>query len=329
MKRFIKKILIFALVLLVMPLLFCIAVDPFNVMHPLNIRDNGVEPNKNYIKMTYILENPDKFDSFMFGSSRVGNFHTENIEGYNCYNMTYSSGLPSEHLNNIRTLVSNGIRPRMILIGVDYYSYAINPETHLTEGLRCPYEISRDDPFSFWKLYLDPAVVGKALVEVISGHTPENNYSKVFYNYGWNAAYDLHTEFTFADAKAYPTGYSDIESAVGCIREIRDICIEYGIDLIVFTNPVNKPSYEMALENDYFSFLRSLSAVTPFYNFSGLNDITCDESNYLDTDHYSAEVSDLVLDCILKNEVDDRLSKQGFGFYVDNNIDELISIIES
>ena len=73
-------------------LLFCLITDPYNVFHADAIRDNGVEANKNYIKMNYILKHPDKFDSYMFGNSHVSSIHVEKLEGVHCYNMTYSSG---------------------------------------------------------------------------------------------------------------------------------------------------------------------------------------------------------------------------------------------
>ena len=82
-----------------------IYIDPYNVFHINNVRDNGIEPNANIIKMNKILNEPDKYNAYLFGSSRVGAIHTENISDVNCYNMTYSEGLPQEHLDNIKTFI--------------------------------------------------------------------------------------------------------------------------------------------------------------------------------------------------------------------------------
>ena len=85
--------------------------DPYNVFHVDHIRDMGVEPNKNFIKMKYVLENKDKYDTFIFGSSRVGflYFDTSPYEHY--YNMSYSEGLPKEHLDNLKVLLAAGVQP--------------------------------------------------------------------------------------------------------------------------------------------------------------------------------------------------------------------------
>ena len=102
MKKFLLRILPFVIYAFILHVVFPVIVDPFNVFHADNIRTNGVELNKNYIKTRYILKHPDRFDSFLFGSSRVGAIHTDKIPGLRTYNMTYSAGLPSEHLANIR-----------------------------------------------------------------------------------------------------------------------------------------------------------------------------------------------------------------------------------
>ena len=39
----------------------------------------GQENNNNFIKSKYIIENPEKFDSFIFGSSRVEYIPVENL----------------------------------------------------------------------------------------------------------------------------------------------------------------------------------------------------------------------------------------------------------
>ena len=149
MKRFIKKTLFFILILALISVSVSISIDPFNVFHPLDIKDNGVEPNKNFIKMTYILDNPDKFDTFIFGSSRVGNIHANNLWGEKAYNMTYSEGLPVETLNNVKTLIDNDVHVKAIYLGVDNLSYTIDPLSHNSSS-NASYELSKTNPIKFY-----------------------------------------------------------------------------------------------------------------------------------------------------------------------------------
>lgn len=156
MKKFLLKVSIFAAFAFFVQVITPVYVDPFNVFHWEHIRDNGIEPNKNYVKMKYILANPEKFDSFLFGSSRVAAIHTENITGEKCYNMTISTGLPGWHLLNIKTLFRNGIIPKKIYIGVDTVSYTGDYELQSNEPMRCPYEYLDDDIMRFARLYFAP-----------------------------------------------------------------------------------------------------------------------------------------------------------------------------
>ena len=88
MKRFLIKLLPFVLWIFLLMVVVPVAIDPYNVFHVENIRDNGIEPNKNFLKTEYVIRHPDRFDAFLFGSSRVSSIHSDRIEGYRCYNMT-------------------------------------------------------------------------------------------------------------------------------------------------------------------------------------------------------------------------------------------------
>ena len=52
MKKFLEKLLLFLFLLALAVIPVNVYVDPYNVFHADAIRDNGVEPNKNYIKTT-------------------------------------------------------------------------------------------------------------------------------------------------------------------------------------------------------------------------------------------------------------------------------------
>lgn len=328
MKRFVFKITIYILSLLILDVVLCAVVDPYNVMHTSRIRDNGVVPNKNYIKMTYILRNPDKFDSFIFGSSRVGNIHVEKIQNEKCYNMNYSMGTPEENLNNIKTLIASDIVPRKIYLGVDSLSYMEDPANHLTAPDRIPYEYIKDNPLSFYTAYFDPEMVYKAIISVIKGHVPTEDYVDIFYNFGWNIDYNHKTDYDFSNAEPSVFPGMRMDEALGDIDEIVKLCDENNIELVVFTNPMYYVTYKASLDRDYLLFLERLAYITPYYNFSGYNKINNDSSNYIETSHYTAEVSDLLINVMCNGVKYDNLYDEGFGMYVDsNNIDKFLEIL--
>ena len=328
MKKFIQKILFFGSFCAIVMTSISVAIDPYNVFHIDNIRDNGVEPNTNYIKMKYILDNPTKYDAFLFGSSRVGSIHTENIEDVNCYNMTYSEGLPQEHLENLKTLIDNGIIPKRIYLGVDSLSYTMDPTAHYSEHSRISYEYARKNPLEFLALYIDPSMVLKSL-EITNAHTPTPGYSERFYNYGWWCEYGMESSITKENALMIVGDYNYIDETIETIHEFVSTCSENNIECIVFTNPMHYITH-FASRPNYSEFLQKLSTITDFYNFSGLNDITLSHDNYVDASHYNAETGDLMLEFIAGKVPNETLLEQGFGVYVtENNIQELLSIINS
>lgn len=325
MKQFIGKILFFFGYCVVLLIIIPMLIDPYNIFHADNLRDNGIEPNKNYIKMKYILSYPDRYNCYLFGSSRVGSIHVEKMpSNEHCYNMTYSEGLPKEHLDNICTLLDNGIIPSKIYLGVDSLSYTLNAESHKIQPLQCPYEYAEDNLVGFLELYFNPYIAICSLPTSYR-HEKEIGYTERFYQYGWWCNYGRKTEVDWSKTKAsIGKGYY-MEETIEDIKEIVQICKKEGIELTVFTNPMYISTYEASLDCDYLEFLLKLSDVTEFYNFSGINDVTINQDNYIDTSHYKAEIGDMMLECMCNNKVYDTLYDQGFGMYITHkNIDELI-----
>lgn len=329
MKRFIKKLLLFIIPICILSLSFSYIVDPFNIFHALNIKDNGVEPNKNYIKMAYILNNPDKFDTFVFGSSRVGNIHVNNIWEAKAYNMTYSEALPSEILANVKTLIKNNIIPKKIYVGVDNLSYTIDPKTHLSAS-NAPYELSISNPIKFYSYYLDPAVSFSSLTSIIYKHKTDDSYAYRFYEFGWNSDYGSTSAYDFNNAYPSVGNSYRLNETLEEIKELVKLCEDNNIKLTIFTNPLYYVTYDAALKQNYLDFLKGLAKITEFCNFSGYNQITTSSSNWIDNSHYNAEVSDMVLECMCFHAYYEGLYEEGFGYFVNkDNVDEFIKMLEN
>lgn len=331
MKRFIKKIIVLFLSVTVFVITFCVYIDPYNVFHVFEIKDNGVEPNKNYIKTKYIIDNPNKFDAFVFGSSRVGYIHMEGITEFHAYNMTYSEATPKEIYDTLRIFVDNGVIPKKIFVGVDSLSYTIDPILHESQGLSAPYTMSKDDPLDFWKLYLDPAVCLEAYTNIIHKHNEDIYAATRFYDYGFNGDYgEYESLYDFSNEEASIGEDILIEETLDDIRNIVSLCEDNSIKCTFFTNPMRPITYEESINRGYYDFLRGLAKITEFCNFSGYNDITIDNHNWVDNSHYNAYVSDKVRECFAFHAYYEGLYEQGFGQWVNNdNIEEFIQLLKN
>lgn len=330
MKKFLLKVSVFVVYILLWHIVFPFLVDPFNVFHVDNIRDNGVQPNQNYIKMKYILDNPSIYNGFLFGSSRVGALHTDKIPREKVYNMAYPDGLPSEHFLSISTLLKNNIRPSIVYIGIDSISYTHEIEEHIDDHLRCPYEILKEDKIHFCSLYLNPHVTLKSLLFI------RNSFFVAlegFYNYGWTIRYG-NSPFDWEHSNISPVigkKFDDtaLMNSLNDISKIVDLCRKQEIKLVMFTNPMYYVTYLDSIGKRYFDFLEGVANITDFYNFSSLNDITINKEYYREPSHYKAEVGDIIIDIMCNGKTYPELQAQGFGVKINrDNVKEFINMLK-
>ncbi|MCR5410335.1 MAG: hypothetical protein K6E90_05060 [Lachnospiraceae bacterium] len=307
--------------------------DPFNVFHVSAPRNNGVEPNKNYLKMNNVLTHPGKYDSFLFGSSRVGFIDVQKLDDGVYYDMMYSEGTPAEHYENLVDMIDRGIVPKNVLIGLDDISYFVDPSDHVNQLYRIPFPWrgTLSDKTDFYLRYFDLITLSQSL-SVLKEHMNNDNdpgYQTRLLETGTENL-DIPPVYDDEGAKAWWSDYYyPREESFEDIRKIVELCDEYDINLRFFTNPVHALTYAKDIDNGYLVFLKRLAEVTPYWNFSGFNGVTLDYSLYYETSHYCPAVGDMMIDAIYHGETDDKLLSQGFGMYVtEDNVDELIDILE-
>ena len=267
------------------------------------------EPNQNFIKMKYLLSKETNYDSFIFGSSRVGKINPDNFKNGIYYNMKYSEGVPREHLENIRILINNGYKIKNILIGLDDFSYQVNPDEHIGQHLRKPHYNadsanyskekfyfsyfftipSKEDSFRFFKQLIGVQYqtanfdIYKSGLPIVP-ETVENDIE---------SNVDAHIKNKKFEK---PTHYSGdrIEDTINEIKQIKMICDENQINLSIFINPIHKTTYLDTNFDNFQKFKYKLSEITDFIDFSGLNEITLNNYYYYETSHYRTIVGDMI-----------------------------------
>lgn len=136
------------------PLLyFNVVVDPYGVFLKSDIHFPGTA-NRRHIKINYLLNRKDQYDSFIFGSSRVNCFDPEKFRDGNFYNMTYNAGVVNEHLEDINYLIKKGVKIKKLIIAIDYLSLLepySNPYQYLA---RKKYPETFIEKIDFYKSYL-------------------------------------------------------------------------------------------------------------------------------------------------------------------------------
>src|SRR5690606_18937132 len=105
-------------------------VDPLWYWQGNQITGRNFPFNERLSRINLLLrEGPAGYDCLIFGSSRVGLFDPTRILGYRCFVMTFSAGSVVEFLHYARYLFQLGLRPKLVIVGVDDYNYL--PERRL------------------------------------------------------------------------------------------------------------------------------------------------------------------------------------------------------
>lgn len=273
------------------------------------------EPNQNFVKMIFLQDHPCKYDTYIVGSSRVGKIPNELIADQKIYNLTYSEGLPAEHLNNLTLLLKNKVQIKSVLLGLDEFSYQRDPQRHLTELLRIPHPaITHENYILFLMKYIRwheyKFHEKEVTYDIISSGRPLPPPSLVKYINEHPIAHANRQEMQ--DPPYYQQPYRS--QTITEIKNIISLCKENHIKLTFFINPVFINTYLKSDIRDFIRFKKELATITSFYDFAYINSITKNPFFYYDSSHYREPAGEMILEKL--GYLPLRTAPQDFGIYV-------------
>jgi hypothetical protein len=78
--------------------------------------------NERQAKLNRYLKSLDSYDCLIFGSSRLTLLDERGIEGYRCFNFSFSAGRPEEFLAYAEYARHVGAKPQLVIVGIDWES---------------------------------------------------------------------------------------------------------------------------------------------------------------------------------------------------------------
>ena len=278
--------------------------------------------NEHYANLDFLLNTEKKYDTIIFGSSRCKNINPGLFDGY-AYNLAYPAGIPNDYLNDIMLMVEKGVVPKRIFIGLDDFSYKRSPdEVHSVINF-----VGYKDEWSNlkYKFSLFTKKPSSPTFKYMFGRLREN---KCIYNINTDGSIKEEIGRRIKDWQGFisdkrfeePTIFAEKNNRTGIvieeIKEIKKICDSNGIELVLFITPTHITTYLYDDIDNFNNFKNEISQICPFYDFSTINEITCNNYYWKETSHARSIVLDMVANR-LNNRMD---TKYPDNFCVDVNI---------
>jgi hypothetical protein len=267
-----------------------------------------------FLKHKYIINHPDKYDCFVLGSSRVEAIEAQQISS-SCYNFTHPGATAFDNLRTLKLFLEHGVKIKQLFIAVDDITctWSVKNGYYL---MKFPHPASFQDWFDFTKMYLFKPFEFRDF-NLINGHSPlvaQPQWIIDTTKIGvMNSREDAIRHYDSSDAqderfrKMFPMIWfqeDNVDDTLEAIRELTSLAEAEGIDLKIFFNPIHIKTY---LANDaplLYRFKEGLASITPYYDFSGYNDITLDNRFWHETSHYNVLVGDQIIKTLLTGEND-------------------------
>lgn len=301
--------------------LFLYTYDIYGVSNPQRTKHRTAFQQR-YLVVEYMLNNIDKYDTLLFGSSRVQFINPLHVKNKKVYNMTVAEGIPHEHLILLKLFINKGIKLKQVIIALDDFSYQVSFSKHQNmPDTKSHYLATGISIFDFYKTYYFRIPNKKDFTHFKNISNDTNPYLR-------------HHEIIFNQEKAFstqkisynkpkpsnpvylvPTLYNAnlINDTIKDLKEIVKICKENNIELLLFINPIHHTTYKYTNLEQLNEFKTRLSYLAPYYDFTIPNEISNNNKYWLETSHFTLEVGDMILSRIYDNNT----SIKDFGTYIE------------
>jgi len=308
-RKWIKLVLLFSLLNIVFLGIVNYISDPFNVFHT-TVFKKQFQMNERFMKIEYLEENFNKYNSYMFGSSRIGTTTTKTVEKYipnsKFYNLSVQNTNLYDHLMHLKYFVKRKYSIENLYLQLDITDMA----SYGNDGSRYLIKLHpyvKGEPLSLFYLQYLTGVFYKNIQEKIKLNINNQEYDKTMYlDTGiWIAPkreeaisenckeYVKHEE-TFNAGERKKLVINNLSQIKSSLSEIKNICKKHNIHLYVFIASHNKNMMDLIDLKSYISFLKVISEVKDYYDFSGYNSIAIDNCNFYDYGHYRPYVGSLI-----------------------------------
>ena len=315
-KKWIKYFTIFSLLNFSLLIIVNYVVDPFNIFHT-HFLKYKVQENERFVKIEYLEKNHNKFNGYLFGSSRIGTTDPKVVEQYipnsKFYNMELSSANLYEYNLHLKYFIKkkypiNYLYLQLDLEDIQYYGQSeldVLSKPH-------PYTVGDSLPLYYFQ-YLTgffPINIQEKIKDNLSHHQEvEHNLTNGIWSVpnkereiSENCEEYVQNVRNFNTKHYRVLQYGKKNQNIKAIKEIVSLCKENHIKLYLFITPHNQNMMDTFYLDDCYSYLQDIAEITEYYDFSGYNSITTNNCNYYEASHYRPLVGKLIASKIFQDK---------------------------
>ncbi len=332
MKLFLRKVLLFLIlpaIAFTILLTGYIIYDPFKVVKSYDDYSHSFNVNRGYISTEIFLRNykTQKYDSFIFGSSRIFGFHASSWKNHLDKNASvYSFDAYGEKISGmyhkLKFLDEKGVDIKNVLLCIDT-DYTFRNRKNTPEYLYIEHPASSDVSWiEFHEVafdtYLSPAFLYDMYKTKLTGDKDTSGDQSFLQSGG--IIYDTITneprrsdldykieqdsigyysqvafyEVTKTGEPPYPIIDEPSKKYLKGIKEIFD---KHHTDYRIILNPL----YSQAIFHSAdMKTLRNTFGSDRIYNFTGENDITINKYNYYEESHFRPFIGDSIMNIVYR-----------------------------
>ena len=281
-------------------------VDPFNVFQS-GFLKYTFQVNERFLRIEHLKNNPDKYNGYLLGSSRIGTTHPETVEHYldesKFYNLTIPSANLYDHLMHVKYLIDEEFPLKHLYLQIDIDNMSFYGRMQSDYVRKMHPEVVNESRTMFYLDYLSGFFPFNIKRKLRCNRKKENYIDYELQTTGiWSrpdkelqAQNDCEdyvaNEASFHEYRIRNVAGPDIGKNIEALQQIRDLCQTNGIKLYVFTMPHNQSMMDTFKVKDYLQFLKALAKVTDYYDFSGYNSVTQNNCHYYEWSHYRPHVA--------------------------------------
>lgn len=271
--------------------------------HDYENRYEKFHPNKLFLKVLYLLDHKDKYDTLVYGSSR-GGFVDVRLISKNAFNMSHGFGTVSTYLHSLKVLLQNDVKVKNVWIAINDYDIWKNNQNTIDKLLHKGNFVNNIPVYADWlfrKTTQTNIKILKGEMPLIASEYITDTSKRIERARTQEKSLLMFKKRDIPAATLGHTGIYRIDEVINEIKEIQTLCQENEIKLTVFMYPIYYETYLKYDQTKIEEFKRKLVSVLDFYDFYALDDIAMKQTNWFEGSHFTPSVGDYMIQNIQKN----------------------------